>query len=252
MNLQRYDDHVFTVHQADLENPDFEEFDQARGQFQVDLEISSAEELKTFYCDYDSEKERRYSEDESGEESNNDNIFESEREIIQPSGYASSANSSSTSSSENTSKGSITKQKKKLRIKKKPLHSVPLNKYNTDKQETFQLQEEKYNDFNQELQRVSSENITLEKKNKLNERAISDVKTNIKALQDSSRKNAEENRKTISLLENMISEKENSLDKDDSEKKEEQELITRIQDLIRVSVIFRRFRRSEIFLSMEF
>ena len=139
MNLKRYDEHVFTVHQADLENPIFEEFDQARGQFEVDLAIASAEELKTFYCDYDSEKERRYSEDESGEEFNNDNIFESEREIIQPSGYASSANSSSTSSSENTSKGSTTKQKKKLRIRKKPLHSVPLNKYNIDKQETFQL-----------------------------------------------------------------------------------------------------------------
>ena len=47
MNLQRYDDHMFTVHQADLENPIFEEFDQARGQFEVDLAIASAEQLET-------------------------------------------------------------------------------------------------------------------------------------------------------------------------------------------------------------
>ena len=86
MKLQRYNEHVFTVHQADLENPDLIEFDQARGAFEIDLETGKPEELKTLYCDYDSEKERRYSEDESEEESNNDDNVEQEEKKIQPSG----------------------------------------------------------------------------------------------------------------------------------------------------------------------
>ena len=133
MDVDKYNTHVYTTHQADLENPDFEEFDQARGAFLVDLRTSTTEELKTLYCDYDSEKERRYSEDDSGEESNTANTFKSKKGKIQQLGYSSTASSSNTSSSESSSKGSLTKQKKKLRIKKKTIHSVPLNKYDTDR-----------------------------------------------------------------------------------------------------------------------
>ena len=229
MNVERYNTHVFTTHQADLETPIFEEFDQARGQFLIDLRTSTTEELKTIYCDYDSEKERRYSEDDSGEESNTANSFKPKDEKNQQLNYSSSANSSSISSSEGSSKGSLTKQKKKLRVKKKSLHSVPMNKYNTDRQEISQLQEEKYKDFHQELQKVSTENVRLERKNKLNEDSISDMKNSIKILQDSSRKSIESNQKTNAMLNQYIADKQNSKE---SEKKEKQELISKFQDLM--------------------
>ena len=81
------------------------------------------------------------------------------------------------------------------------------------------------------MQRVSSENTILSKENKLNEKAILNVKTSIKELQNSSEKNIEENRKTMSLLEHIISKNEDFLRKNESEGKEEQELINTIQHL---------------------
>ena len=138
------------------------EFDQARGAFEIDLETAKPDELKTLYCDYDSEKERRYSEIESEEESNSDDNVEKEEKRIQPSGYTSSANSSSTSSSESSSKGPTSKPKRKLSKKKSSL-SVTMNKYNIDKEIDSQKQNDKYNMFSQDLKRISSESRTLSK-----------------------------------------------------------------------------------------
>ena len=106
MKLNRYDNHAMTKHQADLEKPDFEEQDLARGLLECDVEQATPEQLKTAYWDYDSETGKRYSEDESGEESNNDDTFETKGKVNQPTGYASSGSSSSTSSSEHSSEGS--------------------------------------------------------------------------------------------------------------------------------------------------
>ena len=78
MKLNRYNNHVYTAHQVDLEKPVFEEFDEARAFFECDLENATPDEMKTLYCDYDSEKEKRYSEIESEEESNSDDNVEKE------------------------------------------------------------------------------------------------------------------------------------------------------------------------------
>ena len=122
MNLSRYDEHTTTKHQCDLEKPDFEEFDTARGAFLIDVERINPEDLKTAYWDYDSEAGKRYSEDESGEESNNDDTIKIKKKVNQPSGYASSGGSSSSSSSEHSSDSSKKKQRiyRKLPSQKKP------------------------------------------------------------------------------------------------------------------------------------
>ena len=59
MELDRYNNHVTLAHQADLEKPDYDEFDEARGYFLLDRERARPDELKTLYCDYDSEKEKK-------------------------------------------------------------------------------------------------------------------------------------------------------------------------------------------------
>ena len=59
-------------HQADLEKPDLEEYAVGRAIFEHDHETATPEERETAYWDYDSETGKRYSEDETGEDSNND------------------------------------------------------------------------------------------------------------------------------------------------------------------------------------
>ena len=97
LRLERYADHMAFTHLASLENPVLEEYEMTRALFVNDHENSTEEELKTAYCDYDSETGKRYSEDESGEDSNSEDEYNHRKEKS-----PSESNLSSGSSSEDS------------------------------------------------------------------------------------------------------------------------------------------------------
>ena len=73
MRKERYADHMLFGHMASLEEPDLEEYLIGRAMFENTFEETTPEELETANWDYDSETGRRYSEDESEEDSNSEN-----------------------------------------------------------------------------------------------------------------------------------------------------------------------------------
>ena len=218
MNLSRYDEHTTTKHQCDLEKPDFEEFDTARGAFLIDVERINPEDLKTAYWDYDSEAGKRYSEDESGEESNNDDTIKIKKKINQPSGYASSGGSSSSSSSEHSSDSSKKKQKiyRKLPSQKKSSSSVPLNTYNKDREDDSDRMNGKFNEVNQILRKISSDYNVSTKKEQLNEEAVLEMNTNMKSLQAMAKSIFNKSNKLRSTLLDIAKEKSNSINENES------------------------------------
>ena len=82
---ERYDDHVVRTHVLDLQAPNVEEFQVARSIWLLNKAKASPKELETLTCDYDSETERRYSEDESETESNHGDSSDNDEIEVNPS-----------------------------------------------------------------------------------------------------------------------------------------------------------------------
>ena len=107
LHLERFADHMVYIHQVSLKKPDLEEYEEARDWWVFNHQESTEEELKTITCDYDSETGKRYSEDESGEESYSDDGYNHKKE------KSSSESHSSSGSSSEDSAGSYQKKKKR-------------------------------------------------------------------------------------------------------------------------------------------
>ena len=90
--------------------PDLEEYEEARSWWVFNHQELSEEQLKTANCDYDSETGKRYSEDESGEDSNSDDEYNHRKEKSSSENHLSSGSSSEDSARSH--------QKKKKRTKK--------------------------------------------------------------------------------------------------------------------------------------
>ena len=120
LHLERYADHMVYIHQVSLKKPDLEEY----------KEESTEKELKTITCDYDSETGKRYSEDESGEESNSDDGYNHKKD------KSSTESHSSSGSSSEDSTGSYQKKKKRTKkVMKEAPSMVSLDQYKKDKEE---------------------------------------------------------------------------------------------------------------------
>ena len=171
LHLERYADHMAFKHLASLENPVLKEYELARALFVNDHEESTEEELKTAYCDYDSETGKRYSEDESGEDSNSEEENNHKKEK-----NPSESNLSSGSSSEDSA-GSYQKKKKRTKkIMKESPPMVSLDQYRKDKEEFFSHLEGQIKAMETSVRKMWSNNTTLEKENKSKEKEISELK----------------------------------------------------------------------------
>ena len=203
----------------------------ARGMFEYDLASATEEQLKTTYWDYDSETGKRYSEDESGEESNNDETFDNKEEVNQSAGYTSSGHSSSTSSSGNFSEGSTKSYRKKRRTKKKSSSSVPLSTYMKEKEENSNHTDEKFDIIKEEMKRISSDSDMLKNRDKLNGEAVLELKNMMNNMKIIAKNNSEENNEIRSKLQDLIMVKNDSIDKNESNRKRAMEMNAKIERL---------------------
>ena len=156
LNLEKYDDHMTFKHQINLQNPDLEEYENARAVFEYEHEACAPEDRETAYWDYNSDTGKRYSAGESGEESNTDDTFDHKPLQI------SSGNSSSSGSSSEDSTGRY--QKKRRKTKKSVKDSPPmvsLEQYEKEKEEFSNHLEKKIKTMEINVKNVWSNNTTL-------------------------------------------------------------------------------------------
>ena len=116
MSKSRYDSHMYRAHAYDLSTPDIEELAFSRANFEEEYEKYSGEEREKAYWDYDSETNRRYSEDDSNDDSGNeesDRNFPGKKGKKRSTGYNSSESSSSSSSINSQGRSSRKRKTKK-------------------------------------------------------------------------------------------------------------------------------------------
>jgi hypothetical protein len=229
MKPMRYNEHVHYAHQADLVKPAFGEFCEARALFESEVETATPEERKTLYCDYDSEKEKRYSEMESEEESNSDDNTDKEVKTIHPSRYSPS-NTSSTSSSESSPESTRSIPKRK-RTKKKSSSPPSVIKSNTEEEMDFRKQEE-CRILKKDFERLSSENKALKEQSEINKSENLKTTNKINKLSELNEKNIEDNFKTKEAILKLTVENKAALKQIESERSEATKVNNQLTDLI--------------------
>ena len=212
LTLDRYDEHMTCFHEICLKKPDLEEYCRARDMWIHIKEKSSPKELETLTCDYDSETGMRYSENESGTESNTEDL--SDQDEIQ-----SSAESRSSSDSEdNIDHEEDDKKARKNLERRKPSKNME-NRFNEMEDEIEEIQSTNYdlkNSYNSKTRGFNKleENLinmksSLEEANSERAKLESHVQTLLSAKSDID---------SINITENLI-EKVNSLIKKETDER---------------------------------
>ena len=239
MSKNRYDTHMFQQHSCDLSNPDIEDFAFAKTEFEDQYENYSPEEREKAYWDYDSETNRRYSEDESNVDSGTEEYNDKKptnRINDKPkhsAGYNSSGNSSS-SSSNNSQNGSSKKKKLKKR-------NLPQKISREDSKNN-----EKFKDLEDSMKHLASKIDILNNQEKVYEQKICQIEKIVKDLKSTGKGNIEENNKIRSTIQELINMKDDSANENESNRNRIHEACVRLTTWIKAESDAREVFNSDL------